>query len=760
MAHYNQVYDFYESNANARGPYHRITHSQYPSDHRIPNAGKQSTSASTTELEMYAINPQLTLQDTPTHPQPRTLQPQPWQRRIGYLGFWILGLGTIVTLASCAFLVYFWNGAALARKGLPRPWGWDRIVFGGYAAQVAALCSTAIQSSVEFQLAMLAAAMAAIILERRGTRLSDLASLSMSKAFIDTASSWEIFLIASRKLPNRKNIVSYWLLPLLAVLVGIAMSITSFILLTDLKMVDIAGPSITQSIALGLDLDKVIADPAGTSYWQSKPLAHWRFAEARPSTTSNDTLKHVSDTGDIYRASLPFETLDNRTSLEQYHGPAIVGNVRTACVAPIFTNASLEYVFTGNPITEGLYLHSEIDTLASWESGPKINGSQFARISCRLNNYWDETSASWPLSLCSFMNIDRDTSNGSMKNPLSSRPYEFQPLLLLNSSSILNVNLVIPQWTGSTENWAVVSAPDTLRLSKFDKDGPWTSAIASNGTEVFKASLCFTALNIPFLYNVTMLGSAIPSEPKTRAKYRNLNQTSGKESDLLKQLGIGTTPSDFKTRGVLGLKIHSGPESLATRNFDEMEFAIYSLIRESIFDYSISGGWTFNNDALMGHVESVLFWPAHQDHSYLVQTILNRTADPALAIQALFSRFYQMISHDMLPYWTRQQSIVTVSAQKVVLPSQWTGLIAVLILIIIHYALMLVVIVLFLASTKVSLLGNTWQAVSQIVSPETDGIIKAATNSGMTDKEIESWVKTAESDITIVSPRLNTRGHI
>jgi hypothetical protein len=320
-------------------------------------------------------------------------------------------------------------------------------------------------------------------------------------------------------------------------------------------------------------------------------------------------------------------------------------------------------------------------------------------------------------------------------------------VLLLNSSSILNLLPVIPEFTGSTEDWATVSAQGALRLANFVKDGPWTSAIATNGTEVLKASVCFTPLNTPLLYNVTMSGSAIPSEPKSQAKYKNLDPNSGKERELLGQLGIGISPLDLRTRGILGLKVHSGPQNLATDNFDEVDLANYGWIRKCLFDYSTSGGWSFNNDALGGYLESSLFWLAHPDHSYLVQTILKRTADPAVAVQALFARFYEMLYHDMQPYWTRQQSVVKVSAKQVFIPSQWTGLIAVLALIVLHYTLMLVVIVLFLRSTKVSMLGNTWQAVSHIVSPETESIIQAATNRGMTDKEIELWATTTASNI-------------
>ncbi|UZP42945.1 hypothetical protein NXS19_010761 [Fusarium pseudograminearum] len=219
---------------------------------------------------------------------------------------------------------------------------------------------------------LLAAAMAATILETTGTRLSDLASLSMSRAFVGSASPWEIFMIACHRTSHQKKaVLSHWLIPLLSFVVGLGMTLTSTILLFDFKLVQIAAPSTTRSIALGIDVHQIMADTSGTSYWQSKPQAHWRFAETRPSATVNDTaLEHVSDTGDIYLAPLPFDNVDDRTSLEYYDGPAIVTNSRTACVAPDLKNATFEYIRPSSRVTEGLYLLAEIDTSTSWGRAP------------------------------------------------------------------------------------------------------------------------------------------------------------------------------------------------------------------------------------------------------------------------------------------------------------------------------------------------------------------------------------------------------
>ncbi|KAF9769574.1 hypothetical protein IL306_012986 [Fusarium sp. DS 682] len=504
----------------------------------------------------------------------------------------------------------------------------------------------------------------------------------------------------------------------------------------------IAAPKITRSIKVGFDINKDTTVESGVSYWQSKAAAHWRFAEMRP-PKENQTLapKGVADTGDIYRAIIPMESLDDRISLEYYSGPTIVGNLRTACVGPTFNNATLEYIDTGKNATTGLYLQAEFSNSTGWESGPSINGTHAARISCRINNDWDTTidSTSWPLSFCSFDAKELSPGNESLKNPLSRRPYNFHPLLLLNSSDILNE--LKPLFDVKTKTQHGVTIPESLQMSKSKRDGPWTTATSRNGTQLFQASVCFLTQNTPLLYNVTMKGRPISSEPTSLAMRRTKNGT-----DVLKQLGIGVSPSDLEARGILSLEIHEGPSSMVTSGDEEWNEAVYGMIHATLFEYSITGGWTFNNAALTGWFDTVANWPAHPEHSHLFQSILQQTNDPAQAVHELFFRFYQMIYHDILPYFTQHQPVTTVNAKQVLIPSQRTGLIIVLSGVMLHLALTLITVVMFIASTKCSMLGNAWHAVAQIMSPETSVVVDAVSNNGMRDVDVAKWAKTTGSD--------------
>ncbi|WZH42179.1 uncharacterized protein QYS62_003169 [Fusarium acuminatum] len=583
--------------------------------------------------------------------------------------------------------------------------------------------------------------MAAIILETTGTRISAIASLSIARAFIASASPWEIFWIASQQHSKKKVIILLQcLIPLLAFLVNLIATFTSTILLFDFNITPIAVLNTTASIAIGFDAAKDVADFSGTSYWQSRPLAHWRFAETHPTAAGNLTPpKGVADTGDIYRAFIPFANVEDRTSLELLSGPTIVTNLRTICLAPSLGTANLVYKTADTFTAEGLYLEAQVEPSTGWEGGPKVNGNDSLQFSCRINNDWDQTdSEAWPLSMCSFTELDQADvlHDKSLQNPLSGQPYAFQPVILLNASDVLNG--MTTTWNETGQNWTSVVIPKWAQPSKIVGDDVWSTALTAKGTELFQASVCFITQNKPLLYNVTMSGKDISAEPRSQPKWRRLHAKTGTE--FIKQLGVGISPLDYKARGILDLDIRSGATSFGDDQDDEYA-NLYDFIEAALFDYSNTGGWTFNNDAFTGSVDSSLVWSAHPEHSLLVQTVLQQTGNPAEALQNLFFRFYQMIFYDMLPYYTAQQRFELAKAKQVLNPTQWTGLIIILSVVAVHLALTLMVIWLFATYTGLSMLGNAWQAVSQSISPDTITVVQAVSNDGMRDKDVQKWTK-------------------
>lgn len=127
----------------------------------------------------------------------------------------------------------------------------------------------------------------------------------------------------------------------------------------------------------------------------------------------------------------------------------------------------------------------------------------------------------------------------------------------------------------------------------------------------------------------------------------------------------------------------------------------------------------------------------------MFQKVLHETGNPALALQAVMFRVYQMLYYDWLPIFEPTHEVTTINAQNVVVPQQWTGFIIAIAILIMHFILTALTLLLFAKRTQSSLLGNAWQAVSQLVSPETQDIIRAAGSEGMKDRQVEALARSA-----------------
>jgi hypothetical protein len=98
-----------------------------------------------------------------------------------------------------------------------------------------------------------------------------------------------------------------------------------------------------------------------------------------------------------------------------------------------------------------------------------------------------------------------------------------------------------------------------------------------------------------------------------------------------------------------------------------------------------------------------------------------------------------MAYYDLLPYFNIEHSVTTIHATSALVPARWTGLGIVLGLVFMHFALLLATTLLFATQTKSSMLGNAWQAVAQMVSPQTREIVESADR--MRDEEVDQGIR-------------------
>ncbi|RSM08771.1 hypothetical protein CEP52_004462 [Fusarium oligoseptatum] len=656
---------------------------------------------------------------------PQQKRDRRWWHRIGRPGMIVLTVGTAAILFCVALLIFLWEGARRARGGRPRTEFWDTIVFDNWTTQLVTICSAGIRVSMGFQIGLAAAAMAAVILETAGSRFCDTAMLSIQRASSSSAGPLDLLPTAWRHcLAGRISGLLYF--PILALMVAIALvsTLTSTILLFDLEQGHISAPIATHLKAVGFD-NSSMYPYSSIAYWKSRPLAHWRFAETRPAEMETELrTENAVDTGDVYRAMLPFDSATDRTTLEYYQGSAVVINQRTACFAPTFSNATVQWESGEGIAISGLHLNAtsivenQTDFLGSEMSMPMP-------IHCRIHNDWNSTSSdNLPISLCSRLEAyDVPVRNGS-KNPLSGWSYGFRYIPLISSGEVLN-GLVSRYIDG-------IVPPEVqkeLNELKFRQNGPWTTAYASDGTEVFNATICYVSQNLPHRHNVTMTGRAIASEPNFLTEVSSLTVRRN-DTGVLRQLGVGISPNNTTGRGILDLQVHPGPDLWIDPDEEDRLQSAYLLLWVTLVEYSVIGGWSLAGGLMKNDITTMVTWSTHPEHAAVFQK------DPSADWRSSTSGTSTYLSH--LP-----DVVTTINTQEVLIPQKWTGFAVVMAIIAAHFAVTALTIVLFAKRTESSLLGNAWQAVSQMVSPETQDIIRAAGGEGMKDKEVEVLAKSA-----------------
>lgn len=110
-----------------------------------------------------------------------------------------------------------------------------------------------------------------------------------------------------------------------------------------------------------------------------------------------------------------------------------------------------------------------------------------------------------------------------------------------------------------------------------------------------------------------------------------------------------------------------------------------------------------------------------------------------------------MLYYDWLPNFNPTREVKTIYAQEVLIPQHWRGFVVVMAIIVAHFVVTALTMVLFAQCTKSSLFGNAWQAVSQVVSPDTQDIIWSASSEGIKDKDMEVLARLTGRDKEVIA---------
>jgi hypothetical protein len=538
----------------------------------------------------------------------------------------------------------------------------------------------------------------------------------------------------------------YSMLIVLAICNAFALQFTSTVLLSDFGPTDVVMDYTYYNMSFGLNRDVSSNSKygqtntyGGVDYWKTGPYSYQRFAEYKEK--GMDGSNYV-DTGKTLRGFPPHKTAEAWT-LRDYSGPMTVIDARVVCVKPTVRKLTLStpYYTTFNGTFDWNGTHPDLKSAVETEGiGTTIN------CTIPLREYF--TDFNWATSLCT-IGVGQARLAGGITSDDDDDTYPTG-----HTAAFLMLNV-----TGSGDDW-IASLPNGTELQQTDATASsWARYARGNVSIDF--SLCFFN-PLPWSYVVS-----VTSDKDGTDESFIYDGKLGTYNTSNLELMYGATEKSLspEERGQLKLTNKSnwnasridGLYNITTENF------IFDTLGR--IDYEAMYSPDPDGSAFVGVGSTTMFTQVglphqsvHRSHAVLFQNIIQKTQNPALAFQTLYTILLQMAYYDFLYEYDVELEAKYKTSDSLDIPYLWKGLGVVLSLLGLHFALIVTALQMFLTRTEMSLLGNAWQAVSQVVSTDTAGVLHNGATT--TDREVKGSMKrngVADSKIRIAKSLTNGR---
>ncbi|KAE8442117.1 hypothetical protein EG329_003823 [Mollisiaceae sp. DMI_Dod_QoI] len=537
---------------------------------------------------------------------------------------------------------------------------------------------------------------------------------------------------------KRNSKVSYWglsitILTIVLAIDSIVIQFSSTILLSDLLTGTTPGFVQTKSIRYDYEYlpggiyQNLLSMPQIAS-WFMRPSFFPAFAEY---TEQPLIQENVSDTGLTLRAFFPMSSANDRVRIYNFTGKAYVLDSRVSCQAPLLDNVT----FSGS-------LHGHISPSVIVPRLYLLNSStSFSCPVATLANLTDLLPAEqWPLTFCSITDppytngtVGSSFSGGLMSefstyppggdtDALSSNGRAGMSFLFVNAT--ISVETPEPTDVNPTEGFNTA-----LTSTSMEAHDEWVDVIFEDGS-MLSASLCYAAFDTADL-DIQASGASNRTEPVPGFDPVSNSLTF---TEVTKQLSQASNLSHTQ-RNILQLQRKDSwiPSPSDDRPDDSLPFAV------SLASYLFLG--------LTGQISHQLWDGGYSgrcnlDDAYcnLFQAVLNSGGEKksvALALQAIITATTSMLYYEQLPTFSKVENSSQVFFEETLVPIKHRGFSLLVSVVVVHLILVGIISVLFYRSTRVSMLGNVWQVVSQLTSENEDLKSVFATTSMMQDKEVK-----------------------
>lgn len=649
---------------------------------------------------------------------------------IGVYNLIVLALGFVILVAAIAFLAVFWHVSLQAVQDRPAPRFWVSIVQGGKTATIVTITSVLIRTAMSLQAGLSSSMIASIVLERKGTSFWKLPIISIIRTVAVSPSvlAWSVLRRPFKEIPIFHTIVI-----VIFLVNSIIAQFTSTILLQDFSERAIPLPRNTSTLTYGFHSNAAVsivnAGQSG-SFWNVGPSVFPRFAEIGESVAPTEG---VIDTGPSKRAFLPFPRSLSRSVLRSFSGPTRIMKSRFVCVRPSLSGLALGFVNESEPElfrfvtgTVAVGVNTSVLTPTGFDTTlPSVNFNCTIILPSQGNS---QVNQLWRASLC-LIDTMGSINTGSDDNSGFTATF-----LIFNTTGLTAENWEL----GSLEGWGITH------------NEAWTTATGAAGdfALILSASLCFTdALDgtLDEAYNVTLQSQIDFVEPPLELDIFNIANAPVSNKVLQMVCGNACTSMDTHERGIFTLE---PPENMTSGRLNQTSYLVDAMARGF---YADNDRWAGANRTLILAMNS---HGINRGHVAVLGTILRRTQNPALALQYLFTAVAQMAFYDVMPFFNAEGQASTVFSDRFVVPTRWTGFAIVAALVCVHIAMLGGVVLIFMLQTRMSLIGNSWMAVAQVVERNTEETLEKA--SMMTDSEVREWLVSEGKDECVMISE-NTR---
>ncbi|KAI0837652.1 hypothetical protein F5Y06DRAFT_297511 [Hypoxylon sp. FL0890] len=674
--------------------------------------------------------------------------PLPIKESLGLTGSFIIIGGSLGVLGALGFLIFLWFGYGPTPEAADATRFWRYITLHDYATQAITLSSLFLRFIISSQAAVCTSMIAAVVLEKRRARRSQVAWFSVIRSINDGPSKLAGMMVTSTSFVRH---FEFWLL-LLMVAVTLGLQFSSTILLTDIHdFVMIGNLNNTEALSLLVyQRDDFHLQLTGDTFLSEPPL-YATFGEAQDEFDATPNINGVSNTGIIQRALLPLPESNDRTSIRRFDGNLIVMNSQVACMRPHIDAqySSVHFSIDADDtlgMLEGRLQYNSTFRNAHVSSDSLCNEDMCEEVAfgCPVPG----ATLGWQSNTCLFDGLGAQNWNTSFDpkwNP-SDGPWSRNSSVTL----VFTTNM-------ESEDWNMVS-DQGVPLPPGSPYQEWQSYELIPG-RFLNITLCFAAFYLD-RHQVSMSSSTghPPREPVTNM---SLTSRTYSTADVQDMMGVSVPQKSHGARAILDMQIvgppDDGPSSSPANSMTSFSYAggnmtlakLTPTVLETVMYYELTAGFQNNGSISFCYFCTADGYAVNPALGLLFNDIVVQTGRAANAMLTMMSTIWSDIYYTYVPTMRTLQGAQMTATTSVRAPGPCSthgcpGMVAVTTLVCIHLVYVTIITILYVRQVRYSRRGNIWHSISQLVSGELKETLGNTNNAG--DDVVDKHVAKANDD--------------